>query len=235
MTNGVVLDLAVERVFELLTRGDRAGTRHALADLERGGLSPREVLAQVLWPVHELLDRAHRRDKTTELSYRLATRVLRMVAAETGARVERRRALGRSVLLISGKCETEELGAQVTADLLEHEGYTVVFAGGGVPRDEMIAYAFELRPDVLCLFCSSPEDLPAIRQTIDHIRERRAIPDTQIVVGGGVFNRASGLGEEIGADLWASDPLDLALCLSDEPERRATADQRTVGKQRKAA
>ena len=32
----------------------------------------------------------------------------------------------------------------------------------------------------------------------------------QIVVGGGIFNRAAGLAEEIGADLWATGPDDLA-------------------------
>jgi hypothetical protein len=55
------------------------------------------------------------------------------------------------------------------------------------------------------------------------------------VVGGGVFNRAEGLAEEIGADLWAKDPTQLLERLAGEPERRATPEQRTVGRHRRSS
>jgi hypothetical protein len=57
----------------------------------------------------------------------------------------------------------------------------------------------------------------------------------QIVVGGGVFNRAEGLAEEIGADLWARTPRELLDKLVQHSTRRATAEQRTVGRGRKSA
>ncbi len=235
MTNGVDFDLAVERMFELLVRGDRDGTRAFGAELIRGGMTPRELLANVFWPVHEKLDQFFRNDQVTDLSYRLATRLLRQFAAQVGGALERPTTRTRSIFMTCGPCETEELGAQIAADLLESDGFRVTLAGGGIPLDELLSHAHALRPDVLCMFCSAPTDLPTVRQAIDHIRGRDALPDTQIVVGGGVFNRASGLAEEIGADLWADDPIELALVLSEEPERRMSQDQRTVGKQRKAA
>jgi hypothetical protein len=55
----------------------------------------------------------------------------------------------------------------------------------------------------------------------------------QVVVGGGVFNRAEGLAEEIGADLWAKNPAQLIARLNTQSERRATEDQRTVGRNRR--
>ncbi|MEM9082333.1 MAG: hypothetical protein AAGB34_01970, partial [Planctomycetota bacterium] len=57
-----------------------------------------------------------------------------------------------------------------------------------------------------------------------------ACRQTQVVVGGGVFNRAEGLAEEIGADLWGEDPMDVIQAIVDEPECRMSQDQRTVGK-----
>ena len=54
-----------------------------------------------------------------------------------------------------------------------------------------------------------------------------------MVVGGGVFNRAEGLAEEIGADMWAKSPMDLAEMLIGQPARRAANDQRTVGRRRR--
>jgi hypothetical protein len=67
---------------------------------------------------------------------------------------------------------------------------------------------------------------------IDTLHEIGACPTLQIAVGAGVFNRAEGLAEEIGADLWASNPLELAERLVDEPRRRADFSQRTVGRTR---
>ena len=50
---------------------------------------------------------------------------------------------------------------------------------------------------------------------------------------GAVFNRAEGLAEEIGADLWASHPLELVDAMIDDADIRATPAQRTVGRTRK--
>ena len=70
-------------------------------------------------------------------------------------------------------------------------------------------------------------------ELIDTIREINATPDLQIIVGGGVFNRAEGLAEEIGADLWAQDPVELVDLMIHEPGQRATEEQRTVGRTRR--
>lgn len=85
------------------------------------------------------------------------------------------------------------------------------------------------------MFCSAAADLPGIRGLIDTLRDVNACPETQIVVGGGVFNRAEGLAEEIGADLWASTPLDLVESIVHDPDQRATPEQRTVGRIRRKA
>ena len=93
----------------------------------------------------------------------------------------------------------------------------------------------EQRPDVLLMFSSAASDAPNIRRLIDTIREVGACPNTQIAVGGGVFNRAEGLAEEIGADIWSDTPAGMITCMNTQPERRATAEQRTVGQSRQAA
>lgn len=43
----------------------------------------------------------------------------------------------------------------------------------------------------------------------------------QIVVGGGIFNRAPGLAEEIGADLWATSPRELLSVLESMQDVRS--------------
>jgi methanogenic corrinoid protein MtbC1 len=143
--------------------------------------------------------------------------------------------LHKKIVMFSGPSEADELAGQLVADTIEAAGYDVYFGGGGIANDEILAEIGEQRPDILLMFASAPSDAPNIRQLIDTIRGINACPSMQIVVGGGVFNRAAGLAEEIGADLWARSPQELIETLTDGHARRATAEQRTVGRNRKAA
>jgi methanogenic corrinoid protein MtbC1 len=122
----------------------------------------------------------------------------------------------------------------MAGDLLEAAGFEVAFAGGGIANDEIIAEVGKREPDAMVLFSSVPSDLPCIREMIDRLHDLGTCPGMQIVVGGGVFNRADGLAEEIGADLWANSPGELVEAVVNNPEQRMSADQRTVGRRRRA-
>ena len=50
---------------------------------------------------------------------------------------------------------------------------------------------------------------------------------------GGIYKRAAGLAEEIGADLWADDAEEAVTVAQLNPERRASTEQQTVGKMRR--
>ena len=150
-----------------------------------------------------------RRDQITTLSHHYATRMLRMLVDQAQARYTMAPSRNKRIALFCGPNETEELAGQMVADLLEADGYEITFAGGGVANDEIREEIGQREPDVLLLFASSAKDAPFIRELIDNIRENAGHPDMQIAVGGGIFNRAPGLDEEIGADLSATSPSDL--------------------------
>ena len=61
----------------------------------------------------------------------------------------------------------------------------------------------QLRPDLLLVFGTQPNGVPGVRKLIDLIREVGVHPTMNVMVSGGVFNRADGLWEEINADLFA--------------------------------
>jgi methanogenic corrinoid protein MtbC1 len=121
----------------------------------------------------------------------------------------------------------------MAADLLEADGYQVFFAGGGIANDEIITQIGQMGPAALVLFGTTPQDLPYMRQLIDELHDLGLCPQMQIVVGGGVFNRAEGLAEEIGADLWAATPCELVAAMDSQSMRRMDKDQRTVGRRRR--
>lgn len=228
-------ELLVERLFPLLIAGDRIGARTAVTEALSSGVTAEELAHQIYWPVLEMLGALYRKDQLTTLAHHYAVRMLRSLIDQAQAEYAQKSRRHRSVLLFCGTAEADELAAQMVADLAEADGYDIFFGGGGVANDEILAEVGERRPDILLMFASGAPDAPNIRQLIDTIREVGACPNMQIVVGGGVFNRAEGLAEEIGADLWARTPQELLQQLCSQKDRRATASQRTVGRQRQSA
>ncbi len=227
-------ELLVERFFETLISGDRPAAREVVQEALNAGNTADALITDLFWPTYELVERLYRSDQLTKLSHHLASRLLRVLVDQNASRLVLRPRSGRNVLAFCGPRDSDELGAQMAVDILEQRGYRVSFAGGGIANDEILSMVHDAKPDTLLMFASGANDLPNIRALIDTLREIAACPNLQIVVGGGVFNRADGLAEEIGADLWAKDPLDLVEAMAAEPERRAAEDQRTVGRKRKA-
>lgn len=228
-------EIIVERLFEALINGDRELSRAIVDETTRQGVTAEQLVTDIYWPTYEMISRLFRADQLSTLGHHLGTRLLRTMCDQAALAFDMKPSIGRTVFAVCGPNDADELAAQMAVDLLEREGFNVTYAGGGIANDEVLAYLQNNQPEVLLMFASAPSDLPAARELIDTVQEIGACGGLQIVVGGGVFNRAEGLAEEIGADLWASNPLELAQCMLAEPERRAAEDQRTVGRKRRPA
>ena len=219
--------------YENLLAGDRAVCRElVLAALEQQ-LTPYCLLTELVWPTMELLQQLYRDDRISIAALNLATRLNRSLADQLTGLLDRKPSNGKTVLILCGDDEPEELGGQLCADLFEVEGYKVRFAGGGVPDDEVLKLIGELRPNLLVFFGTLPSGMPAVRRLIDYLREVNSCPEMQVMCCGGIYKRAEGLAEEIGADLYAPDAaaaVQVAMC---NPMRKATVDQQTVGRTRR--
>ncbi|MSR41898.1 MAG: cobalamin B12-binding domain-containing protein [Phycisphaerales bacterium] len=210
----------IEQLHSHLVSGERRGARRFVNSLYTNGANAETLAKDVFWPLLEMTSTLFRKDQMTTLAHQYSTRMLRMLVDQAQARYEEKTLRGRSICIFCGPNETEELAGQMVADLLEADGYDVTFAGGGVANDDISEELANRQPDVLLLFASSAKDAPMIRELIDSIREKNAHPSMQIVVGGGIFNRAPGLAEEIGADVSAKGPADLLQTLVQEKSVR---------------
>jgi methanogenic corrinoid protein MtbC1 len=218
---------------EPLLAGDRDACRQVIDQALSAGVNAADLLTRLIWPAMERVQHLYRDDRIVQSSLNLATRLNRSLTDQIATRLERRPASGRSALIFCGNAEPEELGGQITADLFEADGWLVRFAGGGVPEDEVLKLIGELRPDLLILFGTLPSGMPAVRKLIDYLREVNSCPQMQILCCGGIYKRAEGLAEEIGADLYAPDAAAALVLATNNPTRRATVDQQTVGRTRR--
>ncbi len=224
----------LEQFFTSLIGGDRRGARAIVDEVIQAGCSAEQVLARLFWPTLEHVQDLYRHDQMTKLAHHFATRLMRSLVDQLQPRLAQAPRRGQKVLMICGPEEPEELAAQMAADLMDADGYDVYFAGGGVANDEIVNQLGEMKADVLAVFSATAGTLPYLRQLIDYLHEIGVCPHLQVAVGGGVFNRAEGLAEEIGADLWAATPEEFVAAVSNQPRHRADDAQRTVGRKRRS-
>lgn len=228
-----VIQTFAQAYYEGLLAGDRVYCRGLIERALSQGVSAYDLLTGLVWPTMEKLQAVYREDRISITALNMATRLNRLITDQLTTRLERKAAIGKTVLILCGDDEPEELGGQICADLFEAEGWTVRFAGGGVPNDEVLKLIGEVRPNLLVLFGTLPSGMPAARKLIDYLREVNSCPEMQVMCCGGIYKRAEGLAEEIGADLFAPDAAEAVQVALEHPTRKATVDQQTVGRTRR--
>lgn len=186
-----------------LLAGRRAECFRVIQEAIAGGVPAERLLSSVVWPAIEQVGRLYRDDQINAALENMASRINRTIAGQLQAHLPTGARNGRRVLIACADVTPEETGAQIVADLFQAEGWEAYFLGGGVPHDEILKLAGELRPSLLLLFGTQPSAVPEVRRLIDVIREIDVCPTMNIMVSGGVFNRADGLWQEIGADAYA--------------------------------
>jgi len=229
-----VVDAALTQAYlEPLMAGDRTIARLVVERALDRGITAFEMLTQLVWPTMEMLQELFRDDRITTSQLNLATRLNRSITDQLCGKLPKGESNNKKVLIFCGNDEPEELGGQICAELFESDGYNVKFAGGGVPDDEVLKLIGDVRPDLLVMFATRASGVPSVRKLIDYLREVNSCPDMQIMCCGGIYKRAEGLAEEIGADLYAPDAVDAVRVANEHPTRRATVDQQTVGRTRR--
>ncbi len=214
------------KYLEQLIQGNRMGCRQVIGEALQTGTPANSIYTELFWPVMgeiEQLYRGHRIDRITE---NMATRINRTLVDQLQGKLPHAPKRDMKMVITCADNEAEELGAQMCADLFESDGWEVKFIGNGVPNDELLSLIGYYQPDILFIYGSKPTDAPNVRKIIDTLRGIQACPDIRVMLSGGVFNRAEGLWEEIGADMFASTAKEaLTVALSDS--RAETTKRRT--------
>jgi methanogenic corrinoid protein MtbC1 len=218
---------------ETLLSGDRQFCRQIIEQALANGFEAYQLLNELIWPTMETIQELYKDDRISIAQVNMATRLNRSVTDQLCGKLTQNPAKNKKVLIFCGDDEPEELGGQICADLFEADGWTVKFAGGGVPEDEVLKLIGDVRPELLVMFGTLPSGVPAVRKLIDYLREVNSCPEMQVMCCGGIYKRAEGLAEEIGADLYAPDAACAVAIANEHPTRKATVDQQTVGRMRR--
>lgn len=222
-----------KQYLEHLFLGKRCQARELILAAQDRGIAASKLLQNVIWPAMEQIDKLYRQDHISRITEHMATRINRMVADQLHALMARKPKSGRRMVVLSGAGEMEELGAQIICDLFEAAGWTVWFLGAGVPNDEVLQFVGKVTPDILCLYGAQPVDVPNTRKLVELIREVGVCDQMQVMISGGVFNRADGLADEVKADLFAPDIAGVLKTVDEHPVRIPKPDIPEPGRRRK--
>jgi methanogenic corrinoid protein MtbC1 len=231
----MVKDAILGRYLDTLLKGDRKACRTVIEESLQTGTPANSVYLDIIWPIMAEIEHLVHSDRITSTQEHLATRINRTIVDQLQNKLPRKPRKNKKIVISCAQAELQELGAQIMADLFESDGWEVKFLGSGLTNDDILAFIHECAPDILLIYGGTPKQAPDIRQLIDTVRDINAWPNMRIMVSGGLFNRAEGLWQEIGADLFAATALEaLQIASKDtpiEPEAR-TINRRKKGRQR---
>jgi len=220
------------RYLEPLLRGDRKACRAVIEEILQSGVPANSVYIHVIWPIMVEVEKLLRADRIPTIQEHLATRINRTIVDQLQNKLPRRPDKNMKIVICCASTELQELGAQMMVDLFECNGWEVRFLGGGLTNDDILAFVNDYAPDILLIYGTTPKQAPDIRRLIDTIKTVNAWPHLRIMVSGGLFNRAEGLWEEIGADLFVAT-VEEALQVATNYNEIPRCDRRTINRRKK--
>lgn len=225
----------LEKYMDALLKGDRRECRNVVEETLQSGIPANKVYMDLIWPVMVEIDALFRNDKINSAQEALATRINRTLVDQLQNKLPRKDVRNKKVVVCCAENEHGELGGQMIADLFESDGWDVRFLGSTCENDDIMTFIHNFTPDVLLVYGTTPSEAPNVRHLIDTVKGVNAFPDMKIMLSGGLFNRAEGLWEEIGADLYAPTAQEAVRVASlkeeDQYKPERTINRRKIKKQ----
>jgi methanogenic corrinoid protein MtbC1 len=228
----MIKDGTLERYLDALLQGDRKRSRAVIEETLQSGTPANSVYVDIIWPIMVEIENLLRQGRIMAAQEHLAVRINRTIVDQLQNKLPHKPGKGKRIVICSAAEESQELGGQIMADLFESDGWEVKFLGGGLTNDDILAFVNEHAPDILLIYGATPKQAPGIRQLIDTIKDVNAWPDMRIMLSGGLFNRAEGLWQEIGADLFAATVLE-AVQAASKDSTIEQCDRRALNRRRK--
>ncbi len=97
---------------------------------------------------------------------------------------------------------SHDIGVRAISDFFELDGWRAVCLGGDAPDIDIAQSVEYFGAQLVLISAALSTQLPAVRQTIKHVREISA--NCKIMVGGGAFAATPDIWQQLGADGYAS-------------------------------
>jgi methanogenic corrinoid protein MtbC1 len=160
----------------------------------------------LIQPVMYEIGRLWEEDRISAAEEHLATSVVGRILAALYAKFAPAGANRGKAVVTSAPNEYHELGARMLADLLEADGWDVLFLGANTPAEELLGLLAKTEPRFVAISLTMPFGLDKVADIISRIKADPKLGGVRVMVGGAAFNIDPELWSRIGADAWAENP-----------------------------
>jgi len=195
----------VHAYVRILVDGRRDLARKVVdAELARG-VSVRTLYLDLFQPAQREIGRLWHTREISVAQEHFATAATQYLMSELYSRlISQSPPNGRILVAAAAQGELHEVGIRMVADFFQADGWDARYFGANLPMESLLSEVDRIRPDLVALSATMPENVRWIARFIDQIRTR----DTRrpaILVGGLPFLVSEGLWRDIGADASGSD------------------------------
>jgi methanogenic corrinoid protein MtbC1/CheY-like chemotaxis protein len=202
------LDRLLESYLDLQLLGARTEARSLILQEGRAlGLTVTELFRSVLEPAQRRLGELWQTNQISVAREHLGTGVTEAVMADLVAAAPRASRRGMLVLVACVEGEMHDIGARMLADLLELDGFSVLFLGADVPTDSLLAIIGEESAEILVLSATMVDRLTQLAVTVARVRQMYSA-GVRIFVGGQVMDSAPQAVHALAVDLATRDALE---------------------------
>lgn len=192
--------LALEFLATVLEGRPREAIELVVGRVE-SGLDLEKAFLEVLLPAQREIGRLWHEGSASVAEEHLVTGTTERALSLLTARADRAKPNGGKVLLAAVQGNVHEVGIRILADLLEIDGWNVIYLGADVPNVDLIGAAAGYEVDLVVLSGALTTQVGALENALRGVKGLEEPP--AVLVGGAAFDAAPELGERIGADAYS--------------------------------
>ncbi|HEX7119069.1 MAG TPA: B12-binding domain-containing protein [Longimicrobiales bacterium] len=201
-------DAIYRNYIDALTDGDRRRALSVVQEAFWEGADVATIFLHVFQPALREVGRRWEAGSMTVADEHLATEITETAMGwlyDQTVDGSRRGAPTPTILAAGAPDELHHVGLRMIGHLAEADGWDVVYLGGAVPIDGLLAMIRKRHPKVVALSATYTPHVDHVAAAIQAIRREFGDDAPAIIVGGRPFLDDPGLGERLGADLVAAD------------------------------
>jgi MerR family transcriptional regulator, light-induced transcriptional regulator len=194
----------------ILSPNRKAATDVALGAL-RAGRSIQDLYLHIFQESLYEVGRLWESNKITVAQEHMATAITQSVMALVYEQIVSPGDQHGKMVVTGVEGELHQIGANMVADVLESDGWDVIFLGTNMPDAGILAAIDSYQAIVIGISVTLLLNIPQVLRLVKSIKDRRGARAPRIILGGAAFRYAPVLASEVGADAVA---LDLAEALA---------------------
>jgi methanogenic corrinoid protein MtbC1 len=210
MPSGEGLGLTRQVFLSAILGGQRQAALNVVEEALRAGHSHVDIYVNVFTEALHRVGELWELNKISVAQEHIATAITQYVIAAIYPRLVPA-AVHRGSMVVTGVAgELHQIGANLVADAMEANGWTVRFLGTNLPHSSVLATIEEISADLLCISTTIVANLPSVADLVRTVRSKLNEGAPKIVLGGAAYRVATQFAGDVGA-MEAINDLRLAL------------------------